>query len=170
MKKIVLGIVIVSLFMTTAVLAAETKLDIDTIRTNCDGARSMIQRIVSSDKTSRINRGRAYDRMSNLFLNFIERLRQNNINSQEFIEITNQFNLAATNFRIDYDDYKNSIDDVINRECVLRPNEFYGTLTDARSKRKKVNDDINILNEIIERYQAAVGELNQSLYKDKKHE
>ena len=170
MKKIIIGVTIASLVLSPTAFAKASGANLDIVRSNCNAARSTIQRIVSSDKTSRINRGRAYDRMSNLFINFSERLRQNNIDNKKFVEISNQFNVAAKSFRSNYDDYKTSIDSVINRECASRPAEFYEALTNAREKRRKVNDDINILNEIAKHYRNAVNELGKSLYGGKKHE
>ena len=170
MKKFVLAVLILSLFASPMAFADTTGVNLDTIRTNCNAARSMLQRIVSSEKTSRINRGQSYDRTSKLFANFAERLRQNRIDNQKFVNLTNEFNSAAANFRSNYDDYKNSIDTVINSECSSRPGDFYNDLTNARNKRQKVNDEIRNLKEITERYKSAVSELSKSLYGEKTNE
>ena len=170
MKKFVIGVVVLSFITSSVVFAEPTDVNLDIIRTNCNAARSTIQRVVSGDKTSRINRGRAYDRMSRLMINFSERLRQNGIDNRKFVGIANEFSQATASFRTNYDDYKISIDGVINRECVSRPADFYEDLLVARDKRRKLNDNTIHLNEIAERYKSAVSELRQSLYGEKTNE
>ena len=160
MKKYVISVLILSFVISPVALAAST----DVIKANCDAARSSLQRIITSDKISRINRGRAYDQMSRLFYNFSERLRQNNIDNQKFTELTNEFNMMTASFRANYDIYKSSIDMVIDRECQSRPEAFYDSLQNAREKRRQVEADINSLNEIAERYQLAVNELDSLLH------
>jgi len=159
-KKYVISVLILSFVISPVALAAST----DVIKANCDAARSSLQRIITSDKISRINRGRAYDQMSRLFYNFSERLRQNNIDNQKFTELTNEFNMMTASFRANYDIYKSSIDMVIDRECQSRPEAFYDSLQNAREKRRQVEADINSLNEIAERYQLAVNELDSLLH------
>lgn len=159
--------IIASFIMSPVAFAVDMVINFEIIRTNCNAARSTIQRIVSVDKITRINRGWTYDRMGKLFTNFNERLRQNRIDNQQFVELSGKFNQATAAFRANYDDYKNSIEYVINTDCTVRPSDFYDALKVARAKRQKINDKIIELDDIIVRYHTAVNELSQSLYGEK---
>jgi len=81
-------VIIASFIMSPVAFAVDMVINFEIIRTNCNAARSTIQRIVSVDKITRINRGWTYDRMGKLFTNFNERLRQNRIDNQQFVELS----------------------------------------------------------------------------------
>lgn len=135
----------------------------DTIRANCDVARSTLQRIVSSDKTMRINRGRVYDRMGKLLGNFSERLAQNGMSNGTLRDLVNRYNNQVSTFRANYDAYRLVIDNVIKSECVNQPTVFYENLGQARSKRQQLNEDMKAIEKTISEYKSVVDGIAKGL-------
>ena len=136
---------------------------LDAIRANCDVARSTMQRIVSSDKTMRINRGRVYDRMGKLLNNFSERLAQNDKSNPKLNDLANRYDNQVASFRSNYDTYRQVIDNVIKSECVNQPTVFYENLDKARTRRQQLNEDMLTIEKTILEFRTIVDEIAKGL-------
>jgi hypothetical protein len=165
MKKtiaIVLSLLGVSLIATQTVSAADlTEAQTTKIVENCSVAQSTLQRISSSDTTTRINRGREYDKVLKLFYTFNTRAASNNITEPRLTELTKQFEETLNSFRADYNRYNDQLKGAYEGNCRSQASAFYDNLTRTRDNRSQVNADIVRLDNLINDYQSVVEGLVQ---------
>ena len=163
-KRIVIGITLVVLAATStcaAVFAVSNNVasDIqraDTIRANCKAAQSVMQRIARSDKSDRLNRGPAYEKMLKLMYSFNARVAANNKSFPELGNITAKFEKESENFRNDYNQYDDAINRAIQTDCVNQPVTFYEALVDARTKRALTHTKEMTLDDLMNQYQRQI--------------
>jgi len=129
------------------------------ISQNCAAAQSNLQRLGSSDTTTRINRGRDYDQALKLFFTMNTRVASNNITEPKLAEITKEFENELSFFRDNYNSYNEQLRNTIDFGCVSEPQEFYELLEASRSRRTILNANVTKLNKLIEDYQQAIKDL-----------
>jgi hypothetical protein len=160
MKKVMavmLGLLTISLVSTQVVAAADlTDKHKTKIVENCPVAQSTLQRISSSDTTTRINRGRDYDQVLKLFYTMNTRAASNNIAEPRLAELTKSFEDALNSFRADYNRYNDQLKGAYEIDCKNQAANFYDNLTKTRDGRSGVNADITKLDNIINDYQSVV--------------
>lgn len=125
----------------------------------CVNAQSNLQRLGSSDTTTRINRGRDYDQVLKLFYLMNTRVASNDIAEPKLAEITKSFEEELTRFRENYNSYNEKLRGTIDFGCVTDPQGFYNSLDETRAKRADLNSNVVTLDSLIENYQTAIKEL-----------
>jgi hypothetical protein len=134
---------------TSSVIAAP---DQTAIVANCRTAQSILGQVEKTDAVSRINRGRAYSNVLDLFFAMNARLASNKIAAPHLAELTSEFEAKLAAFRDDYDRYDDSLMNAVEIDCAARPVEFYERLTSAREQRNLVAKDVEELNQLINDY------------------
>lgn len=126
---------------------------------NCVNAQSNLQRLGSSDTTTRINRGRDYDQVLKLFYLMNTRVASNNITEPKLAEITKSFENELSLFRDNYNSYNEQLRNTVDFGCTAEPQGFYDSLDSTRGRRVNLNTNVVKLNSLIEDYQQAIKEL-----------
>ena len=163
MKQIICAsLAIISLGLLGVNFAGAIELNDDqkaTVSQTCVNAQSNLQRVNSSDTTTRINRGRNYDQILKLFYLMNTRAASNNIAEPKLAETTNRFEAELANFRENYNLYNAQLKSTVDFGCSSAPQEFYNQLDRTREKRIVLNENVTRLNSLIEEYKAIIREL-----------
>lgn len=123
------------------------------IRQNCKQAQSVLQRLQSTDVATRINRGRIYENLLNrLIAPFNSRVSANRYDASTLTGTTSAISQKFTDFKNDYISYADSFSSLLSINCESDPRGFYRLLTNTRSARERVANDIAELNTSIDRY------------------
>jgi hypothetical protein len=165
MKKVALAITgIMTAGIVSVSFVASASADLDEAKknivvANCTNAQSTLQSISRSDTTTRINRGREYDKILKLFYAMNTRTATNNITEPKLTEITKSFENELNSFRALYNTYNDGLRGTIDTDCRQNPQGFYSSLEQSREKRAAINASVARLNSLIEDYQTSIGEL-----------
>ena len=127
-----------------------------TIVANCRNAQVVLGQLEKADAVQRINRGRLYNNVLNLLFAMNARLSVNRILATDLTDITQNFSTGFANFRNDYDKYDDSLNDLINADCVAQPDDFYNQLNNVRADRAKLASDVANLDNLINNYKTGL--------------
>lgn len=125
----------------------------DVIRANCQSVQSILNQIEKTDAALRINRGRVYNEILDLFYAMNARLAANKVSAPKLVSITSDFDQILTQFRDNYNEYDDALNDLIKSKCQDAPGEFYGNLDHVRTLRSGLNDKIQQLDQLLNDYQ-----------------
>lgn len=125
----------------------------DVIRANCQSVQSILNQIEKTDAALRINRGRVYNEILDLFYAMNARLAANKVSAPKLVSITSDFDQILTQFRDNYNEYDDALNDLIKSKCQDAPGEFYGNLDYVRTLRSGLNDNIQQLDQLLNDYQ-----------------
>lgn len=129
---------------------------IDTIRANCVFSQGALQRVLVSDRVTRINRARAYDDTLKLLAAFNSRASLNTYNVSELVEATSTLESQVASFKNAYKDYEQKLLVVMDMDCKSEPAEFYNNLQRARSAREGLQATIVAIDKKLTDYKAAL--------------
>ena len=76
----------------------------------------------------------------------------NKISAPELVSITSDFDSQLADFRDDYNDYDDDLNELIVAECQDDPGDFYNQLINVRDERAKLNDEIASLDQLVDDY------------------
>ncbi len=139
-----------------------TRAQIDQIRNNCDSTKVTLNQLHASDALLRVNRGQTFESMSTkLMKRFNSRLSANNYNNEALVLVTNNYDTMLDTFRSDYKTYEEQLSATLNIDCSNQPATFYDAVASARTKRNQVHTDVVKLNQLIDKYQAAVNQFEK---------
>jgi hypothetical protein len=162
MKKVI-AIVLASLVAGSAtqlVAAADLTSQQQTkIAERCSDAQLTLQRISSSDTTTRINRGRDYDQILKLFYAMNTRVASNNITEPRLTELTKALEDTLNGFRSNYNRYNDILKSTYEVDCKNQVGVFYDNLVKTRENRALINADVAKLDNLINEYQLVAGGL-----------
>lgn len=154
-------------FLMAPVVSAEavplTDRHIQVIKANCLNAQNSIQQLLRTEAVTRVNRGRAYESISRLFVALNSRVALNKLDAPELTAATTQMERRFTAFKEDYSAYEDALAATAKLQCADQPVTFYDSLTNARELRAKVAADIKAINEMLDVYQNGVNELRTSV-------
>lgn len=160
-----LAFVVTALFISvgtvvsTAVMAQEARLSdahIARIKAECAGAFVSIDQLHRSDARLRVNRGQYYEYISTkLMAPLNSRIAFNRLDGTALIAATTQYEKALSQFRSDYITYEQAVARVLKVNCYDEPQRFYELVMDARQKRGVVHEDVVLIHQYIDEYQAA---------------
>lgn len=125
----------------------------DVIRANCQSVQSILNQIEKTDAALRINRGRVYNEILDLFYAMNARLAANKVSAPKLVSITSDFDQVLTQFRDNYNEYDDALNDLIKSKCQDAPGEFYSNLDHVRTLRSGLNDNIQQLDQLLNDYQ-----------------
>jgi hypothetical protein len=106
-----------------------------TISERCQNIQLLLNELQRRDLVSRTNLGREYESTARLFTAFIQRVRNNNLNVQEFERLASQFNDATSQFRSAYVQYDDSLIKLQEIDCRAKPGDFDSQLAQTRTLR-----------------------------------
>ena len=152
MKKVVLYVSLVVITLANIVVPAGAAPSDNVIRANCQSIQSVLSQIEKTDAALRINRGRIYNEVLDLFYAMNSRLASNKISAPELVSITSDFDSQLADFRNDYNDYDDDLNELIVAECQDDPGDFYSQLISVRDERAKLNDEIASLDQLVDDY------------------
>lgn len=152
MKKVVLYVSLVVITLANIAVPAEAVPSDNVIRANCQSIQSVLSQIEKTDAALRINRGRIYNEVLDLFYAMNSRLASNKISAPELVSITSDFDSQLADFRNDYNDYDDDLNELIVAECQDDPGDFYSQLISVRDERAKLNDEIASLDQLVDDY------------------
>lgn len=152
MKKVVLYVSLVVITLANIVVPAGAVPSDNVIRANCQSIQSVLSQIEKTDAALRINRGRIYNEVLDLFYAMNSRLASNKISAPELVSITSDFDSQLADFRNDYNDYDDDLNELIVAECQDDPGDFYNQLINVRDERAKLNDEIASLDQLVDDY------------------
>lgn len=130
------------------------------IRANCQSAQYILNQIEKTDAALRINRGRVYNEILDLFYAMNARLASNKISAPKLVEITSKFEDELTNFRADYNGYDDTLNQLVDMNCQEHPTDFYNRLKNVRWRRDQLNKRVLQLDKLLADYQ---NEFNQNV-------
>lgn len=158
---------VLAVFLMTPTVSAEavplTDQQIQTIKTNCVSAQTSIKQLQRTEAVTRVNRGRAYESLSSLFVALNSRVAVNKLNAPALTSATAEMERRFTAFKTDYSAYEDALSNTTELACANQPVTFYDSLTNARELRARVAADIKAINEMIDAYQNGVNELRQTI-------
>lgn len=152
MKKVVLYVSLVVITLANIIVPAGAVPSDNVIRANCQSIQSVLSQIEKTDAALRINRGRIYNEVLDLFYAMNSRLASNKISAPELVSITSDFDSQLADFRNDYNDYDDDLNELIVAECQDDPGDFYSQLISVRDERAKLNDEIASLDQLVDDY------------------
>lgn len=152
MKKVVLYVSLVVITLANIVVPAGAVPSDNVIRANCQSIQSVLSQIEKTDAALRINRGRIYNEVLDLFYAMNSRLASNKISAPELVSITSDFDSQLADFRNHYNDYDDDLNELIVAECQDDPGDFYSQLISVRDERAKLNDEIASLDQLVDDY------------------
>ena len=152
MKKVVLYVSLVVITLANIAVPAGAAPSDNVVRANCQSIQSVLSQIEKTDAALRINRGRIYNEVLDLFYAMNSRLASNKISAPELVSITSDFDSQLADFRNDYNDYDDDLNELIEAECQDDPGDFYSQLISVRDERAKLNDEIASLDQLVDDY------------------
>ena len=151
-------------FLCFAAANALTDDQKNTISDNCDSIKTILHNIQHEDSRARVYLGASYETIrSKYMVPLNHRLVDNGIPAPELVSNQASYTAAQDNFKDDFIEYQKSLDELINLDCKANPEGFYQTLTTVREKRQTMVQDINKLDELIEKHFSLVRELKGNL-------
>lgn len=105
------------------------------IASRCKEVRLLLDELQRRDLVSRTNLGREYESIAKLLSAFTQRVRNNNLQSQQFEQLLTQFSDATSQFRSAYVRYDDSLIKLQQTDCQAKPADFDTQLAKTRELR-----------------------------------
>lgn len=152
---LVLALAICS-FGSSAVFAENSMLNSaqsSTIIANCTPIKNRLDQLHVNDALLRVNRGQLYETiLSKLIVQFNKRAQSNNFDTSELQLTAEKISVQLENFRKDYIIYEQQLDETIKVGCSNGAQSFVNNIELSREYRKRVYEDIKLLNNTIDEY------------------
>lgn len=139
------SMVAVTLFAVSPVLAIPSD---DVIIANCVGAQSILGQAEKTDAALRINRGRIYGEVLDLFYAMNSRLAANKISAAKLVSITSKYDDELSNFRDNYNKYDDKLTEITGMNCKDKPGDFYSKLESLRKEREGLKNNVDNLKKL----------------------
>lgn len=158
-------VIFLSIFSIFKVYAQDSSISseqIQKIRDNCLSTKNTLNQLHVSDALLRVNQGQIYESISTKLMDrFNGRVSNNKMNNSSLVLVMGNYNSALNTFRSDYKQYEEHLSATIEINCLNRPNDFYDSVSSARSLRNQVHNDVLTLNQLIDQYQTALGDFEK---------
>lgn len=116
------------------------------VRSHCSEIKTTLKQLHASDAVVRVNRGKLYERISTkLMAPLNSRIALNRLDGTNLVATTSEYEKHLTAFRNSYQQYEESLSDIINVNCLLQPAHFYNMLENVRVNRDIVYENVNLL-------------------------
>jgi chromosome segregation ATPase len=133
------------------------------IRSNCSSTTNTLNQLHSNDALLRVNQGQLYESiLTKLIQPFDERVSHTSFSTSDLKSIETNYGQALNSFRTDYQTYEQQLSSALNVNCSKQPQQFYGSIDQARTDRNIVHADIVQLNADATDYQAALKAFEQN--------
>lgn len=129
------------------------------IVSNCTTIKNSLNQLRASDALLRVNRGQAYESLSNRLMDtFNARLSSNGLDAKGMVSVTSTYDATLTGFRTAYQGYERQLVAAIRIDCTKDPDAFHAAIADARTKRTAVHDQVVKLHQAIDDYGTVVSD------------
>jgi len=132
----------------------------------CQRQQVNLRSLQKRDTILRINRGRLYDMSQRQTGAFVARLQANNITDSPIMQLDLDFRTTFLQFKVDYDQYAEYLEQAIGIDCAAKPAEFYSLLLRATDARKKVGADVTKLRDQTNQYITELVKLRDTKYEE----
>lgn len=133
------------------------------IKTECVTIKSTLRQLHSNDALVRVNTGQLYETIATkLIERFNERANSNNMDDDALVASAKNFNSSLDNFRNDYMAYEQHLSTAMSIDCKVQPVVFYDAVSQAKTGREKVHNDIKLLNQALDSYSQTVAEFEDN--------
>lgn len=137
---------------------------ISKIQHNCSNLMSNLRQIHTSDALLRVNSGQSYNSIATrLMARLNSRLSINRLDGAVLIDTTSKFEKLRTSFVSQYNDYDNSMSELLRIDCQKSPEEFYNRLQVTRKLRSELATTSNKLSDNVIIYRQGVVDLSARL-------
>ncbi len=160
MQKLFIGLIVFALFWTSptaravddsALLLSDDQVAL--VRQNCVAAQASLERILATDGLLRVNLGQQFESISSRLMTPMNgRIAVNKLDGIDLAKTTVDFNKELDVFRKEYQDYKQTIQDATQTNCVDKPVGFYDQVSSARKERALVHDSVTRLQGYVKQY------------------
>lgn len=134
------------------------------ISQNCGSIRNSLKLLQRSDSRARTYFGSIYETVSSKYLIPLNlRLVKNNISDISLIDLQSSIATDRSAFSTDFIAYSKSLEELIDLDCRLNPEDFYEKLVETRELRKTVASDMDKINESLVKSVKSVKKLEDSL-------
>lgn len=158
----ILTVLIATSYLATPALAVPSD---DVIKLNCRSAQSVLSQMEKTDAALRINRGRVYNEVLDLFYAMNARLSSNKKTVPKLATITSDFETTLTDFRDSYNKYDDELNNLTAMKCQDKPKDFYDQLVKVRDRRSELNDIIDQLDKLLADYRREFNDkIGQDIY------
>jgi hypothetical protein len=134
-----------------------------TIRDRCQSLHLLLDELQRRDLVSRTNLGREYENVARLFSAFNQRVKNNNLNAQQFEQLTSDFNSASAQFRSAYVQYDDGLIALQQIDCKDKPADFDTQLGKTRELRDITEGAATHANAIAGQYRTQMVQLQAEL-------
>ena len=134
------------------------------IAQGCQRQQVNLRSLQKRDTVLRINRGRLYDMSQRQTGAFIARLQANTVTDSTLVQLDSSFRETFLQFKDDYDQYAEYLEQAIGMDCAAKPGEFFNTLLQATEARKKVGADVAKLRDQTNQYITELVKLRDAKY------
>lgn len=167
MKRIAIIICVIVVTLSPVRVGAEglvSDAQLSAIRDHCRYAQQQMKSTSTSDGLLRYNQAQQYDMLlTKLITPLNNRVASNRIDSVSLVETTLAYQKKVSEFRTQYFEYANKLDEAMAIDCQDRPLEFYQALAVARDERRQVGATVNEVNELIRTYRKQVEDVAAKL-------
>ena len=158
---IFLFICIVAIALPAVALSKEQE---STIMDHCESIKDNLRLIQKNDSRTRVYLGGRYESILNKYVMPLNvSLVENSMSTANMIESQNVFTAGKTRFANDYVNYQQRLEELVSMDCKNDAVGFYEKLEDVRTRRKKVEQDVQELRKILDEYVGLVVKLKERL-------
>ena len=126
------------------------------IQEGCLQSKAALERLHTADTLLRVNLGQRYENISQrLMAPLNSRISLNGLDGIELVQLTVEYNQAIKQFSSAYSIYDTSVNTASKTDCVKDPVGYYQKIEQARANRQKVRSSTDVINKLLEQYQAA---------------
>lgn len=124
------------------------------ISQNCATIKQSLEQLQRADSRTRTYLGTTYETLANKFIIPLNlRLVKNNLPT---LSIQADFTLGQTSFKDSYTDYMKSFGELLGVDCKTDPEDFYQKLEVTRTKREILHNNVQNLNQLVNKQYQSV--------------
>ena len=146
--------------VTTAPARALSEEQRGAISQSCSSIKQSLKVLQKADSRLRVLLGTTYQTILTSYITPLNlRLVKNNRPSTELTAIQADFSTQRDRFSRQFISYSQSIEDLLDIDCVTKPDEFYAKLDQARARRANLAQTVVELSDIINQHHTTVTNL-----------
>lgn len=162
-RRILLYVAAVVLLTAPAVtVQAQTAQEI-AVQNQCATLKTALDQQRRRDLVARINRGRAYQNLSDMMQALTNRARISQMNAQPFEQQLETLNASIETFRSSYTSYDDALAALLRIDCQNQPAQFLTQLIKTRQLRLAVGEQVATIEGALGRYRQIITNLQVEL-------
>lgn len=131
---------------------------------HCEAIKEDLKKVQRADARARVYIGGRYETiLTDFVMPMNVWLVEKNMSRTELIESQNAISEGKMGFSNDYVDYQQGLEQLVGMNCKAEPEKFYDKLVRVRQKRKKVEQDMQKMTELLDDYKAQVVKLKEAV-------